>query len=118
MIVNDLSSVKEISTCTLNDVLRGEDIDGVVVTELMSDVLTIDYDNILFITSLCSFQAITTADIIGAVGVIITSGKEISDEIRAMAVERKLALFTTDLRNFEISALLCRRFPELAREWV
>ncbi|MGM0462374.1 MAG: hypothetical protein ACQEQ4_08155 [Fibrobacterota bacterium] len=96
--------------------IREEKIDGVIVSELMSDVLTIDHDNLLLITSLCSEQALTTAHIIGAVAVIISSGKEVSPRIIALARESEIALFTTSLRNFDISVFLCSLHPEIQRQ--
>ncbi len=77
------------------------------VSELMSDVLTMEHDNLLLITGLCTDQAIRTADIMGAVAVIITQGKQVSAGMIRIAEESGIALFRTDLQNFNVCQILC-----------
>ena len=50
----------------------------VVASDLMSDVLIVDEDDMLLITSLASDQVLRTAQIVGATGVVIMNGKPLS----------------------------------------
>ncbi|ERP31742.1 hypothetical protein [Chitinivibrio alkaliphilus] len=93
--------------------LADETVGEIMVTELMSDVLTMDHENLLLITSLCSEQALTTANIIDAVGVIITSGKEIPPKLQSMAETCHISLWTTTLRNYQLIEELLQHDPTM-----
>lgn len=51
------------------------EIGGVVANDLMSDVLLSDVDDLLLVTSLASEQAVRTANIVGAVAVVVHNAK-------------------------------------------
>lgn len=108
MKVSDLLSLSELHKVVYSDSVANETIEDVMVTELMSDVLTRNTDNLLQVTALCTDQAIRTADIVGAVAVIVTNGKEVTPSMIEIAEESDIALFTTNLRNFKVCSLLCQ----------
>lgn len=113
MLVKDLLSFSEITPVMVTDDSAGLEIHDAAVSELMSDVLTMEHDNLLLITGLCTDQAIRTADIMGAVAVIITQGKHVSESMKKIAHESGISLFKTDLQNFSMCQLLCGsgKFP-------
>ncbi|NCC50295.1 MAG: hypothetical protein EOM20_03675 [Spartobacteria bacterium] len=81
---------------------------NVTATDLMSDVLVVDKDNILLVTSLASDQAIRTAHIIGAVAVIIANGKNLPSSMLQVAEELDICVLRTQLPKFETCAILSR----------
>lgn len=113
MIVNDLTQLPFLRTCQMSDSLRGVDVEGVIISELMSDVLTCEEDGMLLISGLSTEQTIRTADIIGCSAIIISSGKEVTPAMVARASEANIPLFSSDLRNFQLVQELCQTFPDL-----
>lgn len=108
MIVKELLEFSGILSLNSIDEVADEKINEVAVSELMSDVLTMEHENMLLITGLCTDQAIRTADIMGAVAIIVTQGKQVTDTMLKIANESGMALFRTDLQNFDVCQLLCR----------
>ena len=108
MIVSDFLQLEEFKKVVYPESVATEEIADVMVTELMSDVLTRDTENLLQVTALCTDQAIRTADIVGAVAVVITNGKVITENMKKIAEEHEIALFSTPLCNFKVCSLLCQ----------
>lgn len=106
MIVKELLDLKGLESISLGDVAH-EEIHEVAVSELMSDVLTMEHDNLLLVTGLCTDQAIRTADIMGAVAIIVTQGKQVTDSMKNIAEDSGMALFCTELQNFDVCQVLC-----------
>ena len=77
------------------DVLR------VVAADLMSDVLTVDAEKILLLTSLATEQSVRTAHILGAAGVVIANGKAVPAGMKKLAEELDVTLAKTRLAKFE-----------------
>jgi len=107
MRVQDLANYQEFSPLISFEECADVEIHEAAVSELMSDVLTMEHDNLLLITGLCTDQAIRTADIMGAVAIIITQGKQVTPSMIRIAEESGIALFRTDLQNFSVCQLLC-----------
>ena len=80
----------------------------VVASDLMSDVLTTDHEGILLVTSLCTDQAIRTADIVGAQGILFVNGKNIFDSMTALAAELDISILQTKIPKFEACVRLGR----------
>lgn len=72
-------------------------IEGIVVTDMMSNVLAADYDNFLLVTALSSDQVIRTADVVSASGVLIVNNKPISSRMEKLAHEFNITLLSTEL---------------------
>lgn len=83
-----------------------QDIEHVIASDLMSDVLTDHRVNVILVTSLCSEQAIRTADMIDCCCVIIVKGKKILPAMTELAKELGITLLSTDLFKFEASVIL------------
>lgn len=104
-----LSQVKELLKA---EVLSGEDFleeteaMSACGADLMSDVLAFTKEKTLLLTGLTNSQVIRTAEMIDLVGLVFVRGKRPSDEVVAMARERRLPLLLTDLPLYETCGLL------------
>lgn len=94
------------------DVLQAELIQGprgweqipvrtVFASDLMSDVLMSDRDEMLVITSLATEQAIRSAGIVGSEVVVIANNKSVTDGMAALAKELGIALLCTRFPKYE-----------------
>ncbi len=77
------------------------EVEDAVVSDLMSDVLLVDLEEFILITSLASDQVIRTADIVGAAAVALTNGKQPQTTMVELAKEQGITLFSTTHRSFE-----------------
>ncbi|GAB4221565.1 MAG: DRTGG domain-containing protein [Spirochaetales bacterium] len=92
-------------------VVRGKgfdevDIQSIVASDLMSDVLTVVDDRFLVVTSLNSEQVIRTADIVGAPAVMLVNGKHPQDGMVRLAQELGITLLSTPLSTYKVCYLL------------
>ncbi|MCF7837248.1 MAG: hypothetical protein K9N49_01320 [Candidatus Marinimicrobia bacterium] len=78
-----------------------EPVGHVVASDLMSDVLTVNEDRVVLLTALASDQALRTAQMIGALGVIVVNNKHLPSSMRRIAAETGLTLARTPLPQFE-----------------
>ena len=76
-------------------------IESVFASDLMSDVLMSDRDEMLIITSLSTEQSIRSAGIVGSEAVIIANNKTVTDGMIALAKELDIALFCTIFPKYE-----------------
>lgn len=73
----------------------------VVASDLMSDVLLVDHDDILLLTSLASDQAVRTAQIVGAMGVIIHNNKPLPASMQDVARRLGISLAKVPYAKYE-----------------
>jgi hypothetical protein len=73
----------------------------VVASDLMSDVLLVDEEDMLLLTSLASDQVLRTAQIIGAVGVIVVNGKPLPSSMVEVAMQLRMTLATSKLSKYD-----------------
>jgi len=73
----------------------------VVASDLMSDVLLVDEDRMLLLTSLASDQVLRTAQIVGAAGVVVVNGKSLPSTMPGVARDLGMALGVVDLPKYE-----------------
>ena len=73
----------------------------VVANDLMSDVLLCDADDILLLTSLASDQAIRTAHIVGAMGVVVHNAKPLSETMIKVANDLHIPLVSSPLSKYD-----------------
>jgi hypothetical protein len=73
----------------------------VVASDLMSDVLLVDEEDVLLLTSLASDQVVRTAQIIGAVGVIVVNGKSLPSSIVGTARDLGITLGRCALAKYD-----------------
>lgn len=76
-------------------------IQHVVASDLMSDVLVVSREDFLLVTSLSSEQMIRTADLVGAVGVVLVNGKHPPDSVVELARELGITLASSTLPKYE-----------------
>ena len=72
-----------------------------VASDLMSDVLLVDADDILLLTSLASDQAIRTAHIVGAMGVVVHDSKPLPSTMSEVARQLRVPLVSSPLSKYE-----------------
>jgi predicted transcriptional regulator len=84
----------------------GRTITGVVASDLMSDLLTLGRPGCLVLTSLASDQAVRTADLVGAAGVVVVNGKPLPTSMAELAEQLELPLLRTSMRMFEACCAL------------
>jgi len=81
-------------------------IKNIVVSDMMSEVLTVDKEDILLLTSLSSHQTIRTLNNIGGMGAIIVNGSPIQVGLKELASEFDITLLKTELPAFEACVIL------------
>ncbi len=73
----------------------------VVASDLMSDVLLVDAEDMLLITSLASEQVLRTAHIVGAMGVVVSNNKPLPSTMCQVARDLGVALATAPLAKYD-----------------
>lgn len=81
-------------------------VDFAFASDLMSDVLTVEKDEILLITGLANLQTIRTAEMADIRYIIFARGKNINNEIIQLATENNMVLITTPYSVFRVSGIL------------
>ena len=76
-------------------------IESVFASDLMSDVLMSDRDEMMIVTSLSTEQSIRSAGIVGSEAVIIANSKTVTDGMIALAKELDIALLCTTFPKYE-----------------
>lgn len=81
-------------------------VDKAFSSDLMSDVLTLDEENILLITGLSNLQLIRTAEMADIHVVLLARGKQASPEMIELANENGLILMETPFSIYKASGIL------------
>ncbi|NLG35806.1 MAG: hypothetical protein GX548_10680 [Lentisphaerae bacterium] len=100
-----LESARSETLWSTPDLGRAE-VRHVIASDLMSDVLMVDIDHPLLLTSLVSDQALRTAHVVGAAGVLIANGKTPPDDMLDLARELGIPLARTPLSKFDAAVAL------------
>ena len=85
--------------------------DGIILkkafsSDLMSDVLTLDEDEILLITGLNNVQLIRTAEMADIRVVLLARNKTASEEMKVLAIESGIIILETPFSIFKASGVL------------
>lgn len=88
------------------DVSEDKNLEKAFSSDLMSDVLTLDEDNILLITGLANLQLIRTAEMADIHAVLLARGKEASPDMIELARENGLVLMETPYSIYKASGIL------------
>lgn len=82
----------------------------VVVSDLMSDVLVVEREDFLLVTSLTSEQVLRTADIVDARAILITNGKKPQKAMEQLARQQNIPVLVTSFTTFDACRALadCR----------
>ncbi len=85
-----------------------QEVRSIFVSDLISDILMADGEQILLITSLLSDQVLRTADVIGAAAVVLVNRQHIPAALSKAAAKQGISLFQTPRPKFEACVLLGR----------
>ncbi|VGO16595.1 hypothetical protein PDESU_05186 [Pontiella desulfatans] len=83
-------------------------IETVFASDLMSDVLMSDRDELLLMTSLSTEQSIRSAGIVGSEAVIIANNKTVTEGMIELAKDQEVALLCTRFPKYESCVRLGR----------
>lgn len=75
-------------------------------SDLMSDVLTLDIENMLLITGLANVQTIRTAEMADIKYIVFVRNKKATEEILELAVENGMVILESSYSLFRASGLL------------
>lgn len=75
-------------------------------SDLMSDVLTLDTDQLLLITGMCNLQTIRTAEMADIRFIVFVRNKKANDEMLALARENNLCIMESPFTLFKASGIL------------
>lgn len=83
-------------------------IETVFASDLMSDVLMSDREELLLITSLSTEQSIRSAGIVGSEAIVIANNKTVTEGMIELAKDQDIALFCTRHPKYESCVRLGR----------
>ena len=89
--------IKEIVNIINGKIICGEtqmdtEVQKGFASDLMSDVLTLDTDNVMLITGLANLQAIRTAEMSEISCIVFARNKKVSNEMVELAIESNIIL--------------------------
>jgi hypothetical protein len=103
-------TIQEIAAAVEGTVLTGADLDYEVeygfASDLMSDVLTLSHEYVLFLTGLVAPQTIRTAIVSDIQVVLFVRGKAVPPPIVDLAAENDICLIATGYSMFRASGAL------------
>ncbi len=106
MNLKEIVRLLQASVLVGGDALEDVEVDCCFSADLMSDVLGRGYANGILITGITNPQAVRTADIADIRAVCVVRGKKPEAETVALAQQKEIPLFTTDLTMFEACGVL------------
>lgn len=83
-----------------------DNISNAFSSDLMSDVLTLDAENILLITGLVNVQIIRTAEVAEIQHLVVVRNKKVSDDIVELAKTLNMVLIESPYSMFKASGIL------------
>lgn len=99
--------LKQIQEALETDMIHGPvdcgelEIDSVFTSDLLSDVLMCEKENLLLITSLTTEQVIRSAGIIGISAIVVSNNKTPTQGMIELAEEQDIAILQTRFPTFE-----------------
>jgi predicted transcriptional regulator len=111
MIKSIKMTIRDITGLIDGTVLCGEDkisstVEYAFASDLMSDVLTVEKENILLITGLTNLQVIRTSEMSDINCIIFARDKKVGDDIISLAKENNIILVETPYTVFHVSGEL------------
>ena len=99
--------ISEIINCVAGHIVAGnKNFDKAFSSDLMSDVLTLDEENILLITGLSNLQLLRTAEMADIHAVLLARGKKATPDMIELANENGLILMETPFSIYKASGIL------------
>ncbi|HLN21744.1 MAG TPA: DRTGG domain-containing protein [Bacteroidales bacterium] len=104
-------TIKEISSKIKGQIVCCEernstDVEYAFSSDLMSDVLTVEKENLVLITGLTNLQTVRTSEMSDINCIIIARDKKVNDEIISLARENNIVLIQSPYSVFRISGEL------------
>jgi len=84
-------------------------VNHIVASDLMSDVLLVDEEDMLLLTSLASDQVLRTAQIVGAVAVVVVNGKALPSTMKQVATDLGMTLALAQHSKYDACIALHQR---------
>lgn len=106
MTIRDIEKVLACEVIYLRNNEMADKMRSIIACDLMSDVLLIDKEVDVLITSLATTQALRTANIVSAKAVVIVNGKPISPDMTLAAQELDISLLKTKFSTFEACGII------------
>jgi len=75
-------------------------------SDLMSDVLTLDTDNLVLITGLSNLQAIRTSEMADIRVIVLVRNKKANQQMLDLAIENEMCILESPYSLFKASGLL------------
>ncbi len=105
MTIKEISGIIDGKVICCDDKFPGS-IEYAFASDLMSDVLTIEKENLVLITGLANLQTIRTAEMSDISCIIFARDKKIGEEIISLAKENNMILIESPHSLFHISGEL------------
>ncbi len=110
MIINELV---ELISATIITGDGEHSVKAAFASDLMSDVLTMDEEDLVLITGLCTQQVIRTAEMSDIETVIFARGKTITQDIIDLAKEHDITLISSEYSVFRLCGLLYNKLKSV-----
>ncbi len=101
--------IQELTDATLvcgNLEFEEKEVSSAFASDLMSDVLTLDCNNVLLVTGLCNLQTIRTAEMAEVCYILFVRGKKVTPEMKALADENNMVLLETEYSMYRAVGVL------------
>lgn len=87
----------------------GNEVQCAFASDLMSDVLTLDCNEVILITGLCNLQTIRTAEMADVNCILFVRGKKVTPDMLQLASENDMILLETDHSMYHtVGELYCK----------
>jgi predicted transcriptional regulator len=105
MTIKDIISVVDGKVICCEEKINNS-VEYAFASDLMSDVLTVEKENLLLITGLANMQTIRTSEMSDINCIIFARDKKIGEDMIALARENKMTLIGSPHTLFHISGVL------------
>lgn len=104
-------NLKEVASILNAEVICGQnklerEVQAVFASDLMSDVLTIDSDQLLLLTGLVNIQTIRTSEMSDIKNIVLVRNKKASPEMIALAEENRIVIMQCSYSMYKACGLL------------
>lgn len=106
---NRVMIVKELANYIDGTVLTGDvehRVKAAFASDLMSDVLTMDEEDLVLLTGLCTQQVIRTAEMSDIKTVVFARGKTVTQDIIKLAKDHDITVISSEYSIFKLCGLL------------
>lgn len=110
MIVNELAKYIDGKVLTGDGEHR---VKSAFASDLMSDVLTMDEEDLVLLTGLCTQQVIRTAEMSDIETVVFARGKTVTQDIIDLAKDHGITIISSDYSIFKLCGLLYNKLESV-----